>query len=132
MWARSSTTSSCSAAVVTLGWARWLRSCRHAAARAIVEGSSGLVPVFALMSVFLPVAAAAYALRSMTTSRWVRPNEALAWNTPLDVHLDLADPAIPPFKPMKTCRLLDTGHQERKTPSKSDHQGIEVGPSGVR
>lgn len=28
----------------------------------------------------------------------VRPHEALAWNTPLDVHLGLADPAIPPFQ----------------------------------
>jgi hypothetical protein len=27
----------------------------------------------------------------------VRPHEALAWNTPYDVHMGLADPTIPTF-----------------------------------
>jgi len=31
-----------------------------------------------------------------------RPHEALSWNRPLDVHLGLADPAIPNFPEAKT------------------------------
>jgi putative transposase len=32
----------------------------------------------------------------------IRPHEALAWNCPLDVHLGLADPAIPTFETAET------------------------------
>ena len=32
----------------------------------------------------------------------IRPHEALAWNTPLDVHLGLADPTIPSFQAAET------------------------------
>lgn len=32
----------------------------------------------------------------------IRPHEALAWNRPLDVHLGLADPAIPTFQTQKS------------------------------
>lgn len=32
----------------------------------------------------------------------IRPHEALAWNTPLQVHLDLASPDIPTFETTKT------------------------------
>jgi transposase InsO family protein len=35
----------------------------------------------------------------------IRPHEALAWNTPPDVHLGLADPKIPTFESAKTLPL---------------------------
>jgi hypothetical protein len=40
----------------------------------------------------------------------LRPHEAIAWNRPEEVHLGLASPSTPPFKPRKSCQLLDAGH----------------------
>jgi hypothetical protein len=37
--------------------------------------------------------------------------KALAWNGPIDVDLDLADPTIPNLKSPEPCQLLDAGQQ---------------------
>jgi len=39
----------------------------------------------------------------------IRPHEAIAWNRPKDGHQGLADLTTQPFKPPKSCHLLDAG-----------------------
>jgi len=87
--------------------AEWRRQAANVAA-----GSSALTGVRRCSAATHPRRLAFSARRAFPHRvNTIRPHEALAWNGPIDVDLDLADPTIPNLKSPEPCQLLDAGQQ---------------------